>query len=91
MVDEVQDLTLVELAVVTELCRAIGLRRRSAPWLLIAISRATENLAFIEIAPDDTTQMSSISLLGDAATYSPEDLVEYLTNTDMLPDVMLPS
>ena len=90
VVDEVQDLTLVELAVVIELCRAIGLRRRSAPWLLIAISRATENLAFIEIAPDDTTQMSSISLLGDAATYSPEDLVEYLTNTDMLPDVMLP-
>ena len=36
MVDEAQDLTLVEVAVVTELCRAIALRRRSAPWLLLA-------------------------------------------------------
>ena len=65
-------------------------RRTAIDRLRVAISRATENLAFIEIAPDDTTQMSSISLLGDAATYSPEDLVEYLTNTDMLPDIMIP-
>ena len=37
VVDEAQDLTLVEVAVVTELCRAIALRRRrSAPWLLLA-------------------------------------------------------
>ena len=36
VVDEVQDLTLLETAVVTELCRAIGRRRGRAPWLLMA-------------------------------------------------------
>jgi hypothetical protein len=36
VVDEVQDLTLVETAVITELCRAIAHRRGHAPWLLLA-------------------------------------------------------
>ncbi len=36
VVDEAQDLTLVETAVVVELCRAIGLARRRGPWLLMA-------------------------------------------------------
>ena len=36
VVDEVQDLTLLETAVVTELCRAIARRRGRAPWLLMA-------------------------------------------------------
>ncbi|MCY4652343.1 MAG: hypothetical protein OXC95_04175 [Dehalococcoidia bacterium] len=36
VVDETQDLTLAEIAVVTELCRAIALRRGRAPWLLLA-------------------------------------------------------
>ena len=60
-------------------------RRTTIDRLRVAISRATENLAFIEIAPDDATQMSSRSLLGDATTYSPDDLVDYLTNPDTLP------
>ena len=65
-------------------------RRTAIDRLRVAISRATENLAFIEIAPDDATQMSSRRLLGDATTYSPDDLVEYLTSTDMLPKSMVP-
>ena len=36
VVDEVQDLTLVETAVVVELCRAIARRHGRAPWLLMA-------------------------------------------------------
>ena len=36
VVDEIQDLTLVETAVVVELCRAIARRRGRAPWLLLA-------------------------------------------------------
>ena len=36
VVDEVQDLTLLESAVVVELCRALGRRRGRAPWLLMA-------------------------------------------------------
>ena len=65
-------------------------RRTTIDRLRVAISRATENLAFIEIAPDDATQMSSRSLLGDATTYSPDDLVDYLTNPDTLPESMVP-
>ena len=65
-------------------------RRTSIDRLRVAISRATESLAFIEIGPDDATQMSSRRLLGDATTYSPDDLVDYLTNPDTLPDSMVP-
>lgn len=36
VVDEVQDLTLLETAVVVELCGAIGRARGHAPWLLMA-------------------------------------------------------
>ena len=36
VVDEVQDLTLLEAAVVVELCLAIARRRGHAPWLLVA-------------------------------------------------------
>ena len=36
VVDEVQDLTLLETAVVVELCRAIGRARGWSPWLLMA-------------------------------------------------------
>ena len=35
-VDEIQDLTLTEIAVIVELCRAIARRRGYPPWLLIA-------------------------------------------------------
>ena len=36
VVDEVQDLTVLETAVVVELCLAIARRRGHAPWLLVA-------------------------------------------------------
>lgn len=36
VVDEIQDLTLLEMAVVVELCRAIARHREYAPWLLLA-------------------------------------------------------
>ncbi len=36
VVDEIQDLTLLESAVVVEYCLAMGRRRRRVPWLLMA-------------------------------------------------------
>jgi len=36
VVDEAQDLTLLELSVVAELCRAIARTRGTSPWLLLA-------------------------------------------------------
>lgn len=36
VVDEVQDLTLLEFAVVVEFCRAVARSRGQAPWLLVA-------------------------------------------------------
>ncbi len=36
VVDEAQDLTLLELAVVVELCRAVARERDRSPWLLVA-------------------------------------------------------
>ena len=36
VVDEIQDLTLLETAVVVELCRAVARKRGQAPWLLMA-------------------------------------------------------
>jgi hypothetical protein len=36
VVDEVQDLTLIEIAVCAELCRAVARHRGYAPWLLLA-------------------------------------------------------
>ena len=65
-------------------------RRTAIDRLRVAVSRATENLAFIEISPDDAIRTSSMSLLGDAPTYSPDDLVDYLTSTDNLPEIIVP-
>lgn len=65
-------------------------RRTAIDRLRVAVSRATENLAFIEVSPDDATRTSSMSLLGDAPTYSPDDLVDYLTSTDNLPEIIVP-
>lgn len=65
-------------------------RRTAVDRLRVALSRATENLAFIEISPDDATRMSGMSLLGDATTYSPDDLIEYLANPDMLLEIIVP-
>lgn len=36
VVDEVQDLTLLEIAVIVEYCRAVARNRGHAPWLLVA-------------------------------------------------------
>ena len=65
-------------------------RRTAIDRLRVALSRATENLAFIEISPDEMTRMYGMSLLGDATTYSSDDLVEYLTNPDALPEIVVP-
>ena len=65
-------------------------RRAAIDRLRVAISRATENLAFIEVSPDEVTRASSRELLGDAATYSPDDLIEYLATSDMQAEVIVP-
>ncbi len=36
VIDEIQDLTLLEISVVVELCKAISRNRPQAPWLLVA-------------------------------------------------------
>ena len=65
------------------------LRRTDIDRLRVAISRATENLAFIEVSPDDEARSLSVELLGDATVYSPDDLIEFLASADMQSEDMV--
>ena len=51
--------------------------RTAIDQLRVALSRATETLAFIDVAADDSASRSR-RLLGEAVPYSPDDLVEHL-------------
>lgn len=59
-------------------------RRTAIDRLRVIVSRATERLAFIDVEVNDAARALSQDLLGDAAIYSPDDLVEYL-NDDAAP------
>ena len=61
-------------------------RRTAIDRMRVALSRATELLAFIEVEFDDAASELSRKLLDDSARYNSEDLIEYLSSTDDLPE-----
>ena len=59
--------------------------RTAIDQLRVALSRATETLAFVDVAGDDDAHALSAELLEDAAPYHPDDLVEHFAD-DAPPD-----
>lgn len=57
-------------------------RRTTIDQLRVALSRATETLAFIDVEVDEETRRSSLALLGDPAPYDPEDLYRHFADAD---------
>ncbi len=52
----------------------------------VTLSRATETLVFIDVEPDDDQRRHSLRILGDAAPYSTEDLLDHFTHADASPE-----
>ena len=59
------------------------MRRVAIDGLRVALSRATENLAFIDVRADESVRKESMELLGDSTVRSPDELLDYLENMDM--------
>ena len=59
--------------------------RTEIDQLRVALSRATETLAFVDVAGDDEAHALSAELLEDAAPYDADDLVEHFAD-DAPPD-----
>ena len=64
----------------------LHLKRTSMDRFRVALSRSTEALAFIDVGVGDEVMALSRQMLGLAVHCSPEDLVEYLQQDDVLPD-----
>ncbi len=60
--------------------------RTAIDHLRVTISRATETLAFIDVAPSSAQRHHSMRTLGDAMPFSAEDLVEHFTHYDVSPE-----
>jgi len=58
-------------------------RRITIDHLRVALSRATETLAFIDVEANASERALSWELLGDAAPFDPEDLIEHFTDADV--------
>lgn len=58
-------------------------RRTAIDQLRVALSRATETLAFIDVGVGSAERALSLELLGDAAPFDPEDLVEHFADADV--------
>ena len=61
-------------------------RRTAIDHLRVTLSRATETLVFVDVAPGDRERALSLELLGDAAPYDPEDLVDHFAHAEASPD-----
>ena len=57
-------------------------RRTSIDHLRVTLSRATETLVFVDVEADDGDLNESRELLGDAAPYSADDLLDHLAHSD---------
>ena len=57
-------------------------RRTAIDHLRVTLSRATETLVFVDVEAGDAELLESRDLLGDAAPYSAEDLLDHLANSD---------
>ena len=61
-------------------------RRTAIDHLRVTLSRATETLACIDVEATDEERALSLALLGDAAPYSPEDLLDHFAHADASPE-----
>ena len=61
-------------------------RRTAIDHLRVTLSRATETLACIDVGATDEERALSLALLGDAAPYSPEDLLDHFANAEASPE-----
>ena len=61
-------------------------RRTAIDRLRVTLSRATETLVFVDVEAGADDLEKSRDLLGDAAPYNAEDLVDHLTHTDASAD-----
>ncbi len=58
-------------------------RRTAIDGLRVAVSRATENLVFIDIEPDEKEKAYSLQLLERAEQFTPKDLTEFFLDADL--------
>ncbi len=61
-------------------------RRTAIDHLRVTLSRATETLACIDVEATDEERALSLALLGDAAPYSAEDLLDHFAHADVSPE-----
>ena len=61
-------------------------RRTAIDHLRVTLSRATETLVCIDVEATDEERELSLALLGDAAPYSPEDLLDHFANAEASPE-----
>ncbi len=61
-------------------------RRTAIDRLRVALSRATENLILIDVAPDDRGRELCLQLLGSAERFAASDLLELFDDADSPPD-----
>ena len=57
-------------------------RRTAIDHLRVTLSRATETLVFVDVEAGEDDLHESRELLGDAAPYNPDDLLDHLTHSD---------
>lgn len=61
-------------------------RRTAIDHLRVALSRATETLAFIDVEAGEEDRERSLELLGNAAPYDGDDLLDHLAHADASPE-----
>ena len=61
-------------------------RRTAIDRLRVALSRATENLVFVDVEPDDTARERSMELLRSPDRFEAPDLVELFVDSDATPE-----
>ena len=61
-------------------------RRTTIDQLRVALSRATETLAFVDVQANDAERGLSWALLDTPAPFDPEDLAEHFTDIDSSPE-----
>ena len=61
-------------------------RRTAIDRLRVALSRATENLILVDVAPDDRARQLCLELLGTAERFTASDLLELFEDADYPPD-----
>ena len=62
------------------------MRRTAIDRLRVALSRATENLILVDVAPDDRARQLCLELLGTAERFTAGDLLELFEDADYPPD-----